>query len=73
MHYETEENYYVFINALSVYAENPGEVPPNLDNSCIMSEGFRDTDISIRISQAAAVAARRKINASGSISIHFRA
>ncbi len=31
MHYETEENYYVFINALSVYSfgsDHPGNVAP---------------------------------------------
>jgi iron complex outermembrane receptor protein len=39
MHYETEENYYVFINALSIYAESPGGQGQNLDNSCITSGG----------------------------------
>ena len=36
MHYETEENYYVFINALSVYAENGAGLNAN---SCITSDG----------------------------------
>jgi len=38
MHYETEENYYVFINALTVYAEDPSGFQ-NFDNSCINSGG----------------------------------
>ena len=43
MHYETEENYYVFINALSVYAENLSGIPANPDNACITSGGVTGT------------------------------
>jgi len=39
MHYETEENYYVFINALSAYAESLATFA-NVDNSCITSAGI---------------------------------
>ena len=40
MHYETEENYYVFINALSVFAVDPTSVPAgNVDNSCLTTGG----------------------------------
>jgi iron complex outermembrane receptor protein len=39
MHYETEENYYVFINTLTILAENPGGIPTNTNNSCVTSGG----------------------------------
>ncbi len=39
MHYETEENYYVFINALTLIAEDLTGIPANPDNSCVTSGG----------------------------------